>query len=143
MGWDARISYLLIQTAAMIVTVWLIPNLHLRKVFSGVLTVVAIAGVNTFLWDAALFFEVPQSFSTHAALLLLINGMIFWVLVKLLPGIEVEGVLPAIAAPVVFSIISLLMRTYGPMVDWEKLFDEGYQLLSALFVWLKQVVNSE
>ena len=50
--------------------------------------------------------------------MLLANGLVFWVLVKILPGIEVSGLLPAIAAPVVFSITSLLVYRYGKDVDW-------------------------
>ena len=104
----------------MMVTALLIPRLTITSIFGALGIVIGIALVNAKLWDAALFFSVPDSFTVHTATLLIANGLIFWILVKLLPGIQVEGLLPALAAPVVFTGCSMLIGAVSPHIDLYK-----------------------
>lgn len=115
---ELNINYWVLQTIAMLVTVWLIPRLTVTSIFGALGAVIALAFVNSSIWDAALFFNIPDSFSVHALLLLLANGFIFWVIVKLLPGIEVEGFLPALIAPIVFTISSVVIAVFFKDTDW-------------------------
>ena len=117
-----NVMFWVFQTVAMLVTGLLIPGLRVRGPLGAFLMVVALAFVNSKVWDAALFFKLPDSFTTQAIVLLLSNGVIFWVLVKILPWIEVDGILPALVAPVVFSIASVLIGTYAKDIDWEKVY---------------------
>ena len=118
-----NLTYWFLQTIAMLLTALLIPKLRISSPFGALATVIALAFVNSKLWDAALFFSVPDSFTTKALMLLLANGTIFWILVKLLPGIEVDEFLPALAAPLVFTLCSLVIDHYGSQVDWVKVLD--------------------
>jgi putative membrane protein len=113
-----NVTYWLLQTAAMMVTAFLIPGLRVTSPLGALLAVVTLAFINAHLWDAALFFEVPRSMSIHTVLLLGANGLIFWLVVKLLPGIEISGIIPALVAPVVFTGCSLLVGEFGSQVDW-------------------------
>ncbi len=115
-------NYWFLQTVAMLVTVCLLPGLKVTSLFGATGMVVALALVNSFLWDAGLFFSVPASLSTHALFILAANGALFWVLVKLLPGIEIEGVLSAFLAPVVFTLSSAMIWTYAKDIDWLAVF---------------------
>lgn len=128
------LNYWVLQTLAMGVTALLIPKLRITGIFGAFKIVAALAFLNATLWDAALFFSIPDAVSTHAALLLLINGVIFWILVKLLDGIEVDGLLPAIVAPVVFTGLSLLIDQYGAMVDWNKVYETTLSVIERLRV---------
>lgn len=128
-----NLSYWLLQAAAMLITSWLIPRLRITSFFGALTTVIALAFINSKVWDAALFFHIPDSFTMQALLLFLTNGIIFWVLVKILPGIEVQGLLPALLAPVVFTVCSILISKYAPLINWTKLFD----MLIDLFKYLK------
>jgi hypothetical protein len=74
-------------------------------------------------------------------LLFLCNGFIFWLLVKLLPDIQVEGLLPALVAPVVFTACSLAVTTYGTQVDWQKTAEVGAQWTVELFATMKALVR--
>ena len=136
------LNYWALQTAAMLLTVILVPKLRLTGIKGAVLTVFAISVVNSFLWDAALFFAVPDSLTLHAVLLFLTNGIIFWVLVKLLPGIEVDGVLPALVAPVVFTGCSFVVSNYAGEINWEHVFAVSSDNLVALFRWLKDYFHT-
>jgi uncharacterized membrane protein YvlD (DUF360 family) len=130
-------NYWFLQGLAMTMTSLLIPNLKLTSIFGPLVMVVSIALINSFIWDAALFFSIPNNLSSQALVLLLANGGIFWLLVKLLPGIEVRGVLPALVAPLVYTGCSLLVAHYGTSVDWLGLFGELLKKLEALRQWLQ------
>ncbi len=116
-------SYWITQTILMGITAFLIPKLRVTSIFGPLLTVVALAFINSTVWSTALFFQVPDRFSTQILVLLLSNGVIFWVLAKLLPGIEVDGILAAIVAPVVFTVLSLAVDRYHEQIPWSKLSD--------------------
>lgn len=108
----------LMQTVAMLFTCFFIPKLKVDGPIAAFITVVTLAFINTHLWSTALFFKIPDSASMQLVVLLLANGLIFWIVVKFLPGIEIEGIFPAIAAPVVFSILSILVSQLAPLIDW-------------------------
>ena len=89
-------SYWIMQTLAMLLTAALIPRLRITSIFGAIGIVACLGFVNSTVWDAALFFSVPSSFTMQAITLLLSNGVLFWILVKVLPGIEVRGVAAAL-----------------------------------------------
>lgn len=112
------LSFIAIQSVAMAITVFLLPRVTVTGISGPILMVLGITVVNAFLWDAALFFSLPDTLSAHSVIVLLANGFMFWLLAKLLPGIEIEGFLPAIVAPVLFSVTSVLAQRYATTVDW-------------------------
>ena len=131
------LSFWLLQTLAMLCTAALIPRLTITSLFGAFGTVACLAAVNATVWDAALFMSVPDSFTLHTLTLLLSNGLLFWLLVKILPGIEIQGVLVAIAAPVVFTVLSLHFHSYGSFVDWGGLFTDGLDSIQRLRATLR------
>jgi len=130
------LNYWILQTLAMGFTALLIPRLRITGIFGAFKIVAALAFLNATVWDAALFFSLPDQATTKAVLLLVVNGVIFWILVKVLDGIEVEGFLPAIIAPVVFTGLSLAIDQYGAMVDWGKVYETALSTIETLRVEL-------
>jgi len=126
------INYWALQTIAMMLTAAVIPRMRITSIFGALGIVLALALANATIWDTALFFSVPQSFSRHALTLLAANGIFFWVLVKLLPGIEVDGFAPAFVAPVVFTAVSLAISAYGRDVDVLELGRKGAEMIGVL-----------
>ncbi|MFQ5478768.1 MAG: phage holin family protein [Candidatus Binatia bacterium] len=115
---EAIISHWILQTLAMGMTAALIPKLRITSVFGALKTVAALALLNATVWDVALFLSVPDQITTQAFVLFAVNGIIFWVLVKVIDGIEVDGFLPALVAPLVFTLVNLLIDEYGREIDW-------------------------
>lgn len=118
----SRFDYWILQTIAMSVTAFLLPGLRITQISGALFTVLAISYLNSTVWDTALFFQIPDTFSLQVCSLILTNGVLFWILVKILPGIEIEGFLPALVAPLVFTISSFLIDKYGTTVDWKAVF---------------------
>jgi putative membrane protein len=121
-----------LQTLAMIATAILLPKLKITSPLGALMTVVALGFVNSKLWDAALFFQIPDKITSQVFMLFLANGVIFWVLVKLLPGIEIQGILTAFIAPIIFTVCSLLIDHYGQQVDWKEVGIWCYQAMLEL-----------
>jgi uncharacterized membrane protein YvlD (DUF360 family) len=126
------INYWGLQTVAMMLTALVIPRMRITSIFGALGIVLALGLVNATVWDTALFFSVPSSFSRQALTLLAANGALFWVLVKLLPGIEIEGFAPAFVAPVVFTALSLAISTYGRDLDLIELSRRGAEMLGVV-----------
>lgn len=126
------INYWGLQTVAMMLTALVIPRMKITSIFGALGIVLALGLVNATVWDTALFFSVPSSFSRHALTLLAANGLLFWVLVKMLPGIEIEGFAPALVAPVVFTALSLAISAYGRDLDLVELGRQGAEMLGVV-----------
>ena len=89
-----------------------------RLAHLGLAALAAVVLVSPWVIRNQVRFDEPTFMSTQDGLTLLgANGLLFWVLVKLLPGIEVDGILPAIAAPVVYTLLSVLISTHASDVD--------------------------
>lgn len=126
----------------MILTAWIIPRLRVTSIFGALLMVVCLAFVNSKVWDAALFFKVPDSLTVQTGLLFLTNGLIFWVLVKLLPGIEVDGIFPALAAPIVFTFSSVLIAKYGTQINWSEVFETALKWFEEARTYFQAAVQA-
>ena len=138
MRFGIDLSYWAYQTVAMLLTCFLIPKLKVDGIFPALTTVLVLAFINSHLWSAALFFEIPDTMTHRTITLLISNGVIFWIVVKLLPGIEIEGFLPAIIAPIVFTVTSILIGIYAPMVDWNKVTDEALRFIGETKSYVEQ-----
>jgi putative membrane protein len=125
------------QTVAMLLTALLIPRLRIHGPLPALMTVICLAFFNAHFWDAALFLNIPNNLSQSTLLLFLLNGVFFWILIKLLPGIEVKGFLPALAAPVVFTLCSILISQYGSKVDWVAVYGKSTATIAALRDYVK------
>ena len=118
-----NITYFVLQTIAMLLTCWLIPKLKVTSIFGAFFMVVALAFINANVWDLALFMKVPNEATYQMLVLFLTNGVLFWLLVKILPGIEVQGFRPALIAPVIFTVASVIVAFIAKEVDWGKTLD--------------------
>lgn len=115
---NLHLDSLILQTIALLITAFLLPRFQVHGPLSGFIMVAALSFVNTTLWDAALFYSIPNSLSTQTAITFLTNAVVFWVLAKSLPGIAIQGLWPALIAPIVLTGVSLLTYKYGRDIDW-------------------------
>ena len=117
-----NINFIVNQSIAVMLTALLIPHLRITSLFGAVLTVLSLSWINANLWNTSLFFSLPHSFTHQTLIIFLVNGLIFFALIKILPGIEVTGILPAIIAPIVLTLINILIKNYGYLIDWVAIF---------------------
>lgn len=115
-------SHFTVQVVAMALTALLLPRLTISSFLGPVAAVLVLSVINVLYWDVELFQFIPMSFNTRVLSLLAINGAIFWIVVKLVPGIEVKGFFPALTAPVLFSAITILLTIYLPDISFTDIF---------------------
>lgn len=131
------LQYWLMKAVAMGLTALLIPRLRLSSIVGPFLMVAALALVNATIWDAELFGLLPSSLSMQIVVLFTVNGFLFWLLVKLLPGIEVDGFLPALVAPIVFTVASMLVTEVSKRVDWPAVINSSLATIDELKTYLR------
>jgi uncharacterized membrane protein YvlD (DUF360 family) len=133
------ISQLAMQTVAMALTALLIPNLRITSIFGPLLAVAALSLINTTVWSSNLFSALPNSLSTQALTLLVANSLIFWGVVKILPGIESKGILPVLVAPIVFTACSMAVPQIAKQIDWSSVRDQGTKIVSETKRYVEKV----
>lgn len=119
------ITYWVIQTVAMALTALLVPNLKITSIFGPILAVASLSVVNMTVWSSDLFSALPNSLSTQALTLLAVNGLIFWAIVKILPGIESKGILPVLIAPIIFTTCSVVLPRVSAEINWQQVRTEA------------------
>jgi len=112
------------------------------SIFGPILMAIGISVVNHFFWDSTLFHSLPENITTQTFTLLFVNGVFFWLLVKVLPGIEVVGLFPAIAGPIVFTVVATLVKQYGGEIDWSLFFKDIQQAVIQLKDYVQASVSS-
>jgi uncharacterized membrane protein YvlD (DUF360 family) len=127
-----KLEQIIIQTIAMSLTALLLPKLKITSIFGPLLTVISLATINILYWDVDLFLILPNTLNTKVLRLMFINGVLFWLIVKLLPGIEVEGIFTVFIAPIIFSILTLIVTQYAPLVPWEDILNNLLSFLSSI-----------
>lgn len=127
-----NIDFLITQILAISLTAILIPKFKITSIFGPFLTVSCLSLINSYYWDAALFFNIPDSLTIQTIVLVITNAAIFWILVKILPGIEVSGILASLVAPIVWSFSSIFINKYGSDIDWFKVFDFVLSMLTKI-----------
>jgi putative membrane protein len=135
-------GYWALQCVAMMLTCLLIPKLRVDGPIAALLTVVVLAFINAHIWSSALFLKVPDSFAYKTLLLFVTNGILFWLVVKILPGIEVQGIFAALLAPVMFSIMSLLIDQYKDQIDWALVWKYTLEFIAKVKEYFSQVKAS-
>jgi len=101
----------------MIAVTFLIPGIKLNGILGAFWMVMALALLNSTLWDSGLFHSLPDVRSVQGLVLVGVNGALFWFLVKILPGIEMKGLLPAFLAPITYTVLTVLIQTYGSHIN--------------------------
>jgi len=128
----------LLQVLAVLVTAFLIPRFQVHGPFSGAILVGALTLLNTTLWDPSLFQFIPDTLGVRPLTIIFANGIIIWILAKLLPGVESQGILPALAFPIVLSIVSYGIQRHCKDIPWEELSKKGIQIVQSIRTELKK-----
>ena len=128
----------LAQTVAMMLTAFILPGLRITSIFGAFITVVSLAFINSSVWDTALFFNIPLDFTTHTLSILGANAVLFWILVVVLPGIEISGIISAILAPIIFSACTIILTPIFHDVDWDNVYSKAKESVSDVRDSLKE-----
>ena len=108
----ARILQILVNAAALWVAVTIVPDLDFTgaEVWKFLLVAVIFSLVNTFIKPILKIISLPITAVTLGLFLLVINALMLQFSAALLPGIVVQGFLPAFWAALLLTVLGMIIR---------------------------------
>jgi putative membrane protein len=88
----------------------IVPGVHARSVASLIAAGVILGLVNALVRPILIVLTIPLTLLTLGLFLFVVNGITVWITAAFLKGVDVNGLLPAILASVVITVISWAAR---------------------------------
>src|SRR5512136_1871006 len=123
-----------IDAIAMLVTITLLPGVTVTAAYVGAVAAAAallLAVVNLFLRPIILLLALPLGFFVTFAAGFLVNAFAFLIVGRLLPNLQLEGLLTAIIAGFVFSLINTLITGVTSVDDDDSFYQGVVERLAA------------
>jgi len=95
----------IVMAAALAVTAWLVPGIHLQSVGATLLAALVIGLLNALVKPVLVLLTLPLTIVTLGLFLLVLNALLFWLVGAVVPGFEVNGFLPAFFGAIVLSVV--------------------------------------
>jgi len=109
------LAHVLVTAALLLLVANLVKNFDIEDTMSAVLAAVVLGLVNAFVRPVAIVLTLPLTFVTLGLFLLVVNGMMLKLVAAIVPGVKIEGFLPAVWASVLLSIFNLgVEMAFGP-----------------------------
>ncbi|EKD90565.1 MAG: hypothetical protein ACD_30C00112G0006 [uncultured bacterium] len=100
---------LLLNAAALIITAYIVPGFRVDSFATAILAAIILGVINTFIKPILLLLTLPLNILTLGLFTFVINAVILWLAAAIVPGLTIEGVLPAILAAIVLSVVSTVL----------------------------------
>jgi uncharacterized membrane protein YvlD (DUF360 family) len=123
-----------VDTIAMVITIGLLPNVTVTgttTLGAAAAAALLLAVINLFLRPIILLLALPLGFFVMFAAGFLINAIGFLILGRLIPGLDVGGLLTAFIAGLVFSIINTILTSIMTADDEDSFYQGVVERLAA------------
>ena len=104
LGWAINAGVLLLLP-------YLIPAVHVKSFGTALLVALVLGLLNVFVRPLLVLLTLPITVLTLGFFLLVINGLMLWLVSRMLEGFEVTGFWWAVLAAVVYSVISSIVSS--------------------------------
>lgn len=101
----------LVAGLAVMVTAWLLPGVHVAGFTAALWAALAIGLANAVVRPLMILLTLPVTLLTLGLFLLVINGLMLELADYMIEGFRVEGLLWAVLASIVFSVVSSVLGT--------------------------------
>ncbi len=88
----------------------LVPGVHAHGVASLIAAGVILGLINALVRPILILLTIPLTLLTFGLFLFVINGITVWLTAAFLKGVQVDGLVPAILASLVITVISWVAR---------------------------------
>lgn len=105
------LTRILISTAAVLLTGWILPDswVHVDGIFNALLVAVVLAFLNQVVKPVLIVLTIPVTFATLGLFLLVINAGVIMLADYLIEGFKVGGFWSALGFSIVLSIVNALL----------------------------------
>ena len=104
----------LLNAAALMAVAYLLPSITVTNFISALIAAFALGFVNSVIRPILAILTLPISVLTLGFFYLVLNGLLFWMLGKLLGGFEVNGFWAAVLGGLLYGLISWLLAVIIP-----------------------------
>lgn len=113
-----------LQALVLLVLAGLLPGIELGGFLSALLAAAVIGGLNALVRPVIVVLTLPLTVATFGLLSLLINTALIVLAAPLVPGMEVDGFLPALSLAVVFTVVTTTINVVLAVDEDESFYEE-------------------
>ena len=103
-----------LNAVALMAVAYLMPQIKVTSFFSALVAAFALGAVNTLIRPVLTLLTLPISILTLGFFYLVINGLLFWMVGKILNGFSVDGFWIAVFGGLLYGLISWLLSMIIP-----------------------------
>ena len=103
-----------LNAVALMAVAYLMPQIKVTSIFSALIAAFALGAVNTLIRPVLTLLTLPISILTLGFFYLVINGLLFWMVGKMLNGFSVDGFWAAVFGGLLYGLISWLLSMIIP-----------------------------
>ncbi len=104
----------LLNAVALMAVAYLLPTIHVTNFLSALIAAFALGFVNTLIRPVLTLLTLPISVLTLGFFYLVLNGLLFWMVGKLLNGFSVDGFWAAVFGGLLYGLISWALAMIIP-----------------------------
>ncbi len=104
----------ILNAVALMAVAYLMPSIKVTSFVSALLAAFALGLVNTLIRPVLTFLTLPISVLTLGFFYLVLNGLLFWMVGKVLEGFTVDGFWAAVFGGLLYGLISWLLALIIP-----------------------------
>lgn len=102
---------LVINALALLATAYIVPGFKVENFTSAILASIVLGVVNTFIKPALSFITAPLTIITLGLFAFVVNAVVLFIVAWIVPGLEIEGWLPAILGGIVLAVVSTILSS--------------------------------
>jgi len=104
----------ILNAVALMAVAYLMPSIKVTSFVSALLAAFSLGLVNTLIRPVLTFLTLPISVLTLGFFYLVLNGLLFWMVGKVLEGFSVDGFWAAVFGGLLYGLISWLLALIIP-----------------------------
>ncbi|MCZ2136508.1 MAG: phage holin family protein [Burkholderiales bacterium] len=104
----------ILNAVALMAVAHLVPSIHVTSFVAALIAAFALGFVNTVIRPVLAILTLPISILTLGFFFLVLNGLLFWMVGKLLNGFTVDGFWAAVFGGLLYGLISWLLAIIIP-----------------------------
>ena len=110
----------ILNAVALMAVAYLMPQIKVTSFVSALIAAFALGAVNTLIRPVLTLLTLPISILTLGFFYLMINGLVFWMVGKMLNGFSVDGFWAAVFGGLLYGLISWLLSLIIPFGNKSK-----------------------
>lgn len=104
------LAHILVTAALLLLVANLVRHFDIADTTSAILAAIVLGLVNAFVRPVAVVLTLPLTLLTLGLFLLIVNGLMLKLVAAIVPGVEIEGFLPAVWASLLLSLFNLAVE---------------------------------